>query len=155
VYYFPQPQRVTLRYWANGIWTSHITEVSGGGVLHNTSKRAITTNGFQTAPDLLGSAAGIEARTPRLYAPDKVTVLTTHDLQALEEMVPSEVARLDRVSSVMMSPRHLTDVNTLLHVKQASIRREQNTVRYYILTAIFGTLVTLILVKISLRPLMN
>jgi hypothetical protein len=65
------------------MWTSHITKVAGGGVLHNTSKCAITTNGFQTAPELLGSEAEVETRTLQFDTTDKVTVLTTHELQAL------------------------------------------------------------------------
>jgi hypothetical protein len=154
VYYFPEPQRITLWCWTNGTWTSYTSEVAEGCVLHHTSKCATTTKGFQTAPDLLGSEAEIGIRTPQLYAPDKVTVFTTYEFKTLEEIIPPEVARPDRVSSVVTAPRHVSDVNTLLHVTQASMRRKHNTNRYFILIAAFGTFVILILSYAFLQPLL-
>jgi hypothetical protein len=72
----------------------------------------------------------------------------------LEEVIPPEVARLDKVSSMVKAPRNIPDINTLLHVSQASTRREHNTIRYIILLVAFGTTVILILCYFFLRPLL-
>jgi hypothetical protein len=52
--------------------------------------------------------------------PDKIAVIAGHELQLLEEMITSEVMRLDEITLEIMSPRQIIDVNLLLHVNQAS-----------------------------------
>lgn len=54
------------------------------------------------------------------YMPDKIAVIAGHELQLLEEMITSEVMRLDEITLEIMSPRQIIDVNLLLHVNQAS-----------------------------------
>lgn len=73
--------------------------------------------------DLLVSTEVI-ADAPQQYMPDKTAVIVGHELRALEE-VPLEVQWLDKVKSDVTAPRQITDANTQLHVKQASLRPEQ------------------------------
>lgn len=61
------------------------------------------------------------------YMPDKIAVIAGHELQFLEEMIPSEVMRLDEITLEIMSPRQIIDVNLLLHVNQALLLREQRS----------------------------
>jgi hypothetical protein len=59
--------------------------------------------------------------------PDKIAVIAGHELQLLEEMIPSEVMQLDEITLEIMSPRQIIDVNLLLHVNQALLLREQRS----------------------------
>lgn len=65
------------------------------------------------------------ADAPQLYVPDKIDVIAGHELRELEEMLPPEVTHLDKFTSDVTAPRQITDVNTLLHVNRASLRRKQ------------------------------
>jgi hypothetical protein len=53
--------------------------------------------------------------------PDKIAVIAGHELQALEEMISSEIMQLDEISSEVTTPRQVIVVNSLLHVNQASL----------------------------------
>jgi hypothetical protein len=72
-------------------------------------------------PDLLGSTELI-ADAPQLYVPDKTAVTAGHELRAQEEIIPSEVTQLDKVTTEVTAPRQIIDVSTLLHVNRASLR---------------------------------
>lgn len=72
----------------------------------------------------LGSTQ-VSADAPQLYVPDKIDVIAGHELRALEEMLPPEVTKLVKFTSEVTASRQITDVNTLLHVNRASLRRKQ------------------------------
>ena len=119
-YHFPEQQHVTLRCWKSGAWTSRTAVLSGSGVLYNASGCSVAVSGFQTLQELLGDTQATPD-APRLYVPDKSAVIAGHELQALEEMVPSEIVRLDEVTA----PRQITDVNSLFHANRDSLRRQK------------------------------
>jgi hypothetical protein len=48
-----------------------------------------TAKGFQTLPDLLGDTQ-VTPDAPCLYVPERITFITSHELQILEESVPPE-----------------------------------------------------------------
>jgi len=75
-------------------------------------------------PDLQGSTELI-ADAPQLYIPDKTAVTAGHELAALEEIIPLEVMRLDKVTPEVTAPCQITDVSTLLQVNRASLQPEQ------------------------------
>jgi len=58
--------------------------------------------------------------------PDQVRIVTNHDLQALEEAIPPEVAQLD-VRSRVATPRRIIDMNSLLSKSRITTRREQRS----------------------------
>ena len=111
---------VTLRCWKNGALKSRTEVLSGSGVLYNASGCSVAVSGFQTLQELLGDTQATPD-APRLYVPDKSAVIAGHELQALEEMVPSEIVRLDEVTA----PRQITDVNSLFHANRDSLRRQK------------------------------
>ena len=78
-------------------------------------------SGFQTLPELLGDTQATPD-APRSYVSDKIAVIAGHELQALEEMIPSEIMRVDAVTWEVTAPRQITDVNSLLHVNRVSLR---------------------------------
>jgi hypothetical protein len=121
VYHFPERQQVTLRRWRNDAWTSSSEILFGSAVFHNASKRSLTADGFQTLSELLGDTQATLDAT-RMYVPDKIAVIASHELQTLGEMLPAEIGRLDEIQ-----PHQVVDVNSPLHVSRASKRREQQS----------------------------
>ena len=130
MYHFPKQQHDTLRCWKNGAWTSRTEVLSGSGVLYNSSECSVTASEFQTLPELLGDTQATP-NVPQLYVPDKIAVIAGHELQALEEMMPSEIVRLDAVTSGVAAPRQITNVNSLLHVNLLTTSRATTALVYY------------------------
>ena len=104
VYHFPECQQVTLCYRRNDAWTSHMIILFRSSILHNVSRCPLTADLFQTLPELLGDTQATLDAT-HVYVPDKISVIASHELQTLEEMMPSEIGRLDEIKH---KPRHLT-----------------------------------------------
>ena len=150
VYHFPEQQHVTLRCWKKNAWTSRTEVLSGSGVLYNSSECSVTASEFQTLPELLGDTQAT-LNVPQLYVPDKIAVIASHELQALEEMMPPEIVRLDAVTSGVAAPRQIYDVDSLLHVNRFSLRREQRWHWYIIIITVLYTSTILGLLCFSLR----
>jgi hypothetical protein len=62
-----------------------------------------------------------------IVVPNKIAVIAGHELQALEEIVPSEIMRLGAVTTGVTASRQITYVNSLLHLNRASLSREQHS----------------------------
>jgi hypothetical protein len=110
VYHFLEQQHVTLRCWKNGAWISRPAVLAGRGVLQNASGCSVAASGFQTLSDLL-CVTQETPDAPRLYVPDKIALKAGHELQEPEETKPSEITRLDEVTSEVMAACQITDVN--------------------------------------------
>jgi hypothetical protein len=75
---------------------------------------------LKALPRLLGNfQTTIDAA--RIYVPDQLTVITSHEPQTLEESIPSEVAQLDYVKSQVATPRRELDMNSFLRASQATL----------------------------------
>jgi hypothetical protein len=108
------------------------------------SKCCVVPSGSRTVLGLLGNTQVIaDALQP--YASDKIAVIAGHELRALEEIIPPEVMRLDKVkfTSEVTAPHHITDVITLLHVNRASLRREQRAFWHIIILTVLCALTVL------------
>jgi len=113
IHHLPERQHVVLRCWNDKAWTSSTHILCGNGVIYITSHCQLTTDKFQTLPDIIGNTqATIDQR--KLYAPDQVAIVTNHELQTLEEAIPSEIAQLDEGRSRVALPRRIIDMNSLL-----------------------------------------
>jgi hypothetical protein len=63
-------------------------------------------------------------------------------MRALEDIIPPEVMRLDKVKFTSeVHPRQITDVITLLHVNRASLRRKQRTFWHIIILTVLCVLI--------------
>lgn len=71
--------------------------------------------------------------------PDNIAVTAGHGLQALEEMTPSEIMRLEVLALEVTAPRQITDVNSLRHVSRVSLRREQRSYCHLIILTVLCT----------------
>lgn len=85
------------------------------------------------------------------YVPNKIAVIVGHELQALGEMMPSEIMRLEEIKSEDTSPHQVTDVNSLLHVNQASLLRQQRLYWHLIILTVLCASIILGSVCFSLR----
>ena len=113
--------------YARTVWEwRHPQHVYGNGVIHNTSQCLLTTDKFQTLPDTIGNTQATIDPT-KLYVPDQVAIVANHELQALEEAIPPEIAQLDDVRSRVAIPRRIIEMVSLLSTSSITTRREQRS----------------------------
>ena len=126
-----------------------VLKYSPGVVSCTTPQCSVTASEFQTLPELLGDTQATP-NVPQLYVPDKIAVIASHELQALEEMMPPEIVRLDAVTSGVAAPRQIYDVDSLLDVNRFSLLREQRLHWYIIILTVLYTSTILGLLCFSL-----
>ena len=150
MYNFPEPQLVTLRCWINKSWTTYTKTLVGTRMMVDTTGCSMSTNTLRTIPEPLGKTRS-SLSTPLLYTPDKIPVEADVEMQAFEEIKPSEVMNLDDVMARRKTRPRTLDVGTLLHIRQSSVQQKQQTQWYFIIT-IVSCSVTLLAVRcFSLR----
>ena len=116
----------------------------------DTTGCSMSTNTLRTIPQLLGKTRS-SLSTPLLSTPDKIPVEADFEMQALEEIKPSEVMRLDDVITHMKTRPRTLDVDTLLHIRQFSVQQKQQTQWYFIVTIVFCSVTLLVVLCFSLR----
>ena len=84
----------------------------------------LTTDQFQTPPEILGTAQFTRDATG-IYVPDRVPIATNHEIQELQEAIPSEVQRLSDITSRLATPRRVVDVHSFLSRSRTLDRHEQ------------------------------
>ena len=87
----------------------------------------------------------------KLYVPDQVAIVTNHELQALEEAIPPEVAQLDDVRSRVAMTRRIIDMNSLLTTSRITTRREQRSYWHLVALTILCVITILAFTMYSLR----
>ena len=66
IYHLPERQHVVLRCWKDKAWTSSTHTLYGNGVIYSTSQCLLTTDKFQTLPDIIGNTqATVDPTKPR------------------------------------------------------------------------------------------
>jgi hypothetical protein len=72
-------------------------------MIHGSSNCPLTAEKLQAFPRISGIfQTAIDAA--QLYVPDRLTVITSHELQTLKDSVPSEVAQLNYIKSQVSTP---------------------------------------------------
>jgi len=120
VYHFPTRQQVAISCaGASGSLPAHCV-ADGIGSLQNASSCHISTNEIQIFPELRGTTK-TELSTPKLYLPDKVPIITDHEVQQLEDMaLTTEFQKIDELNSRITTHQQTLDLDTLLHLHHAS-----------------------------------
>jgi hypothetical protein len=108
------------------------------------------TDTFLVTPELTGGNE-MALPNPTFYTPDKVGILTDHELNILQETVPSAAVQIDNLMSKITTSQVTADVNTMLHFHHTLAQRNQGSIWYTILIAIFGTLTVSLLLIFLLR----
>ena len=108
--------------------------LSDAGVIRNATKCSITTNEFQTLPEIRGEIQSTVVNT-HFYVPDQIQIVADHEIPLIKQISPEEeVTLLDEVKSKLMVPSQSYDVNSLFHIEQASARQSHKTYWYLIAT---------------------
>ena len=66
----------------------------------------------------------------QLYVPDRIAMVTNHELQTLEDYIPPEEARLDYVNDQLETRRREMDMDSFLSTSRATQRHERHSFQY-------------------------
>jgi len=114
VYYFSTPHSVTLQCRNLNGQTSYNKLLFGTGFLHNIANCYITSDEIQVFPEL-HCETQVKLEPSRLYLPARMPVVTDAEIPKLEEIMPTELQKLDvihsRISGHQRSARH-TDLHS-------------------------------------------
>jgi len=103
IFHLPGNQLTTLRCHTNNTSTTSTRTLQGNGIIFYASACLLTTDQFQTPPELLGTARFTLDATG-IYVPDRVPISTNHEIPELQEAIPSEVQRLSDITSRLATP---------------------------------------------------
>jgi len=134
VYYFSTPHSVTLQCRNLSGRTSYNELLFGAGLLHNTANCYISYDEIQVFPELHGETQ-IKLEPSRLYLPARMPVVTNVEIQKLEEIMPTELQKLDDIHSRTSGYQRTFDVDSLLHLHQTYSRRDKQLHWHLIITA--------------------
>jgi hypothetical protein len=126
VYHLPREQQVALRCIENHYQVIRTMSLTGAGLIHNATRCSISSDEFQTFPELRG-ATREELRAPTLHLPDNITVVTDFELQQLREIPPLATRQLDDIHDQVTASMQTYDVESLLHPQQTSQLQEKRT----------------------------
>ena len=118
IYHFPTKQLLTLRCLGSADPSSHSELLSVAGLIYNASTYHISTSDMQTLPELSGTTQ-TELHTPKIYLPTKVPIVTGYEIKQLNDVTPSELQKVDDVTSRVTTARETVDTDTLLHIYYA------------------------------------
>jgi hypothetical protein len=62
-----------------------------------------------------------------IYVPDKISVVADHEIPQIKKLLPAEVKQLEDVKSKVMAPSQCFDVDSLFHIKQATLHQTRQT----------------------------
>ena len=121
-----------------------------GGLILNASSCSIATEEFRTLSELHGSMQ-TTLDTPHLYIPDKVSTVADHEIPLLDQIIPKEIQLIDEVRSRVTTHAQSFDVNSLFHLRQASLHQEQRTFWHLLITTTVCALAILGVLYLSLH----
>jgi hypothetical protein len=119
-YHFPEPRQVTIRNPRENGWTSHTVSLRETGLIHNASTCHIASQEIRKLP-VLSKTTELPLDTPRLYLPDEVPTVVSHEISRIEAAMPPETTGLEYVKAQLVTPRQSFDVDKLLHVHHKSV----------------------------------
>ena len=83
--YYTLPQRERMQ--------THAQTLSDAGVIRNATKCSLTTNEFQTLPEIRGEIQSTIVNT-HFYVPDQIQIVADHEIPLIKQISPEEVTRL-------------------------------------------------------------
>ena len=141
VYHFPDEQHIILRCWKNGTWISTTKQLKGNGIIHGSSNCLLTADKFQALPRISGIfQTALEAA--KLYVPDQLAVITSHELQTIEDNIPSEFAQLNYIKSQLATP-HGIDMAPFLRASKATSRHYEHATQCFTTFIVLSAIIIL------------
>jgi len=142
IFHLPGNQLTTLRCHTNHTSTTSTRTLQGNGIIFDASACLLTTDQFQTPPEILGTAQ-FTLDAAGIYVPDQVPIATNKEIQELQEAIPSEVQRLSDVTSRLATPRRRMDMHSLLSTSRTLDRHEQRC-NWHLVTLISLGIITIL-----------
>jgi hypothetical protein len=93
---------------------------------------------------ILSKTAQLPLDAPKLFLPDRIPAVASHELAKIEAAMFPETSGLDHVKERLVTPRQAFDVDTLLHLHQKSVHAAQES-HWIRLTTIMACLITIVL----------
>jgi len=103
IYHFPMPHQVTLHCPTSADPTPRSEVLSDAGLPYNALTCHIYTSDVQIFPELRGTTQ-MELHAPKVYLPNKVTIMADYKMQQMNELSPTEIQRLDDVNPMLRRP---------------------------------------------------
>jgi hypothetical protein len=133
-YYFSTPHSVTLQCRNISGQTSYNKLLFGAGLLHNTADCYISSEEIHVFTELHGRTQ-VKLEPSRLYLPARMPVVTKAEIQKPEEIMPTELQKLDDIHSRTSGHQRTFDVHSLLHLHQTSSCQDKQLHWHLIITA--------------------
>jgi hypothetical protein len=92
---------------------------SGAGLIENATTCEIATNEIRTMPELHG-ATRIRLDAPPVYTPEEIPILNTQEVPDVKTAISSNADELKRIKSRLQKWQKILDMDTLLHIKNAT-----------------------------------
>jgi hypothetical protein len=125
IFHFPTPHRVTLHCRNDNGQVPRTLLLSEAGILHDIAECYVTSDGFQTLPELHG-ASQAKLDMPQFFLPN-ITVVTAYELQQLQSIKSTEVQKLDNIHTRLSTLQQTFDMDSLLHIHHTSRAQESRT----------------------------
>jgi hypothetical protein len=124
-----------MRCYINTQWITYNKTLSGNGIITNATGCSVSTTQMHTLPEL-HKTSETTLNTLHLYVPEKFSNVTKHETQILEQIPPEVLQQLDYVKTrVMASPRNL-DIDSIVHMHQASLQQDRQLYCHLIITTV-------------------
>jgi len=98
VYYFSTPHSATLQCRNVSGQTSYNQLLFGPGILHDIANCYVSSDDIQVFPELHGETQ-VKLEPSRLHLPARMPVVTDAEIPKLEEIMPTELQKLDDIHS--------------------------------------------------------
>jgi hypothetical protein len=126
IFHLPGNKLAILRCHTNNGSTTYTRTLQGNGITFDASACLLTTDQFQTPREILGTAQFALDAT-EIYVPDQVPIATNHEIQELQEAIPSEVQRLSDITFRLAKPRRVVYMHSLPNTSRTLDRHEQRS----------------------------
>jgi hypothetical protein len=100
--------------------------LSGNGVITNATRCSVSTTQMHTLPEL-HKTSETTLNTLHLYVPEKISIVTEHETQILEQIPPEVTQHLDDVKSCVMASPRILDIDNIVHVHHASLQQQRQS----------------------------
>jgi len=150
VFHLPSQRQVTIRCPRDNVWVTRTRTLAGAGLIHNATRCSNTSGKIRTLPELHGVAhANLVA--PSVYVPDSSPILLKHELPRVEAALTPGVNDLDQLKDRLETAQKSLDVDTLVHIQEATPQQETPPHWHLIITAVSCALTVLLALGMFLQ----
>ena len=136
-----------IRCPRDNVWVTRTRTLSGAGVIHNATRCSIPSGEIRTLPELQG-VAHANLNAPTVYVPDSSPILSRHELPCVEAALTSEVNELYQLKDCLAAVQKSLDVDTLVHIQKAILKRETLPYWHQLAKAVSCTITVLLVLYI-------